>query len=110
MHAHRPHGWRVPAAADDSLTRTGFGIRSPAHRFHTAHRPVSGDFCRTVWRWVYLILFLIVFVETGLVVMPFLPGDSLLFIVGAMAGAGLLNPQIAVAVPVSYTHLRAHET
>lgn len=48
--------------------------------------------------WVYLILFLIVFVETGLVVMPFLPGDSLLFIVGAMAGAGLLNPQIAVAV------------
>ena len=41
--------------------------------------------------WVYVILFLIVFVETGLVVMPFLPGDSLLFVVGALAGAELLN-------------------
>lgn len=41
--------------------------------------------------WVYVLLFLIVFVETGLVVMPFLPGDSLLFVVGALAGAGLMN-------------------
>jgi len=41
--------------------------------------------------WIYVILFLVVFVETGLVFMPFLPGDSLLFVVGAMAGAGLLN-------------------
>jgi membrane-associated protein len=41
--------------------------------------------------WVYVILFLIVFIETGLVVMPFLPGDSLLFVVGALAGAELLN-------------------
>ncbi|HOB94963.1 MAG TPA: VTT domain-containing protein [Aquabacterium sp.] len=41
--------------------------------------------------WVYALLFLIIFVETGLVVMPFLPGDSLLFVVGAMAGAGLMN-------------------
>ncbi len=41
--------------------------------------------------WIYAILFLVVFVETGLVVMPFLPGDSLLFVVGAMAGAELLS-------------------
>ncbi len=41
--------------------------------------------------WVYALLFLIIFVETGLVVMPFLPGDSLLFVVGALAGAGLIE-------------------
>ena len=40
---------------------------------------------------VYALLFLIIFVETGVVVMPFLPGDSLLFIVGAMCGAGLMS-------------------
>ena len=48
--------------------------------------------------WVYALLFIIVFVETGVVVMPFLPGDSLLFIVGALAGVGLLSFPIACAV------------
>ncbi|MEY5100301.1 MAG: hypothetical protein RJA36_3020 [Pseudomonadota bacterium] len=48
--------------------------------------------------WVYALLFLVVFVETGLVVMPFLPGDSLLFIVGALAGAGLLSLPLAMAL------------
>jgi len=46
--------------------------------------------------WVYALLFVIVFVETGLVVMPFLPGDSLLFVTGALAGAGLMDIQIVV--------------
>lgn len=41
--------------------------------------------------WVYALLFLIIFVETGVVVMPFLPGDSLLFVVGAMCGLGLMD-------------------
>lgn len=43
----------------------------------------------------YVILFLIVFAETGLVVAPFLPGDSLLFVVGTLAGGGFLNIWIA---------------
>lgn len=41
--------------------------------------------------WVYVILFIIVFCETGIVVTPFLPGDSLLFATGVVAGAGLLG-------------------
>ena len=48
--------------------------------------------------WVYALLFVVVFVETGLVVMPFLPGDSLLFVVGAMGGSGLLD--LWTALPV----------
>ncbi len=48
--------------------------------------------------WVYALLFAIVFVETGLVVMPFLPGDSLLFVVGALCGAGLMSLPLSVAV------------
>lgn len=51
--------------------------------------------------WVYLLLFAIVFTETGVVVMPFLPGDSLLFVVGTLAGAGLLSLPLAMAVLVA---------
>jgi membrane-associated protein len=47
--------------------------------------------------WVYLLLFLIVFCETGLVVTPFLPGDSLLFVAGTLAGAGAMNVHLLVA-------------
>lgn len=56
------------------------------------------EFVRDYGMWVYALLFLIVFVETGLVVMPFLPGDSLLFIVGALAGTGSLSLPVAIAV------------
>ena len=57
------------------------------------HFDVHLDFIITNYNsFAYLILFLIVFVETGLVVMPFLPGDSLLFAVGAFAARGTLNP------------------
>lgn len=48
--------------------------------------------------WVYALLFLIIFVETGVVVMPFLPGDSLLFVVGAMCGVGLMDLGLSMAL------------
>ena len=48
--------------------------------------------------WIYAILFLIVFCETGLVVTPFLPGDSLLFVAGTLAGAGAMNVHLLVIV------------
>jgi membrane-associated protein len=46
--------------------------------------------------WVYAILFAIIFAETGLVIAPFLPGDSLLFVIGALCGMGSLELQIAM--------------
>lgn len=48
--------------------------------------------------WIYALLFLIVFCETGLVVTPFLPGDSLLFAGGAFAAAGSLDPWLLVGL------------
>lgn len=50
-----------------------------------------GDIIKHYGVWTYLILFIIVFCETGLVVTPFLPGDSLLFAAGAFAAIGSLN-------------------
>jgi membrane-associated protein len=51
--------------------------------------------------WVYGILFLIIFAETGLVVTPILPGDSLLFACGALAATGVLNPWLTVLLLVA---------
>lgn len=49
-------------------------------------------------RWIYLILFVIVFCETGLVVTPFLPGDSLLFAAGVLAGTGVMGYPAVLAI------------
>ena len=48
--------------------------------------------------WIYVILFIIVFAETGLVVAPFLPGDSLLFIAGSLAAVGNMDVHLLVFV------------
>jgi membrane-associated protein len=58
-------------------------------------------FVQAYGTWVYGLLFAIIFVETGVVVMPFLPGDSLLFVVGALAGAGLLNLPLVLALLIA---------
>jgi len=58
-------------------------------------------FVQAYGAWVYALLFLIIFVETGVVVMPFLPGDSLLFVVGAMCGAGLMSLPLVLALLIA---------
>ena len=57
------------------------------------------EFIKQYGVWIYAILFLIIFVETGLVVMPFLPGDSLLFAAGALAAStGQMNPWLLIGL------------
>ncbi len=56
------------------------------------------EFVAAYGAWVYALLFLIIFVETGVVVMPFLPGDSLLFIVGTLCATG--HMELSLAVPI----------
>ncbi len=62
---------------------------------HLAH------FVTTYGAWVYALLFLIIFVETGVVVMPFLPGDSLLFVVGTLCGAGLMSLPLSIGLLIA---------
>lgn len=61
---------------------------------HLAH------FVATYGAWVYALLFAIIFIETGVVVMPFLPGDSLLFVVGTLCGAGLMDLWLSIGLLV----------
>jgi len=56
------------------------------------------DFIKQYGTGTYLILFTIIFIETGLVVFPYLPGDSLIFAAGALAAIGLFNPWILFIV------------
>jgi membrane-associated protein len=58
------------------------------------------EFVQLYGVWVYVLLFAIVFCETGLVVTPFLPGDSLLFVVGALAAVGNMDLFLVMAVLV----------
>ena len=58
-------------------------------------------FVRNYGAWVYALLFVIIFVETGVVVMPFLPGDSLLFVVGAMCGLGLMSLPLSIGLLIA---------
>ena len=53
---------------------------------------------QTYGMWTYLILFFIIFFETGFVITPFLPGDSLLFVSGAAAASGILDLQLLIVV------------
>ncbi len=59
------------------------------------------NFVQAYGAWVYALLFVIIFVETGLVVMPFLPGDSMLFVVGALCGAGLMNLPLSIGLLIA---------
>ena len=58
------------------------------------------DFVQQHGAWVYALPFAVIFVETGVVVMPFLPGDSLLFVVGALCGLGMMNLPLSMALLV----------
>ncbi len=60
-----------------------------------------GSFLRDHGAWIYLLLFMIVFCETGLVVMPFLPGDSLLFVTGTLAAMGGIDVSWIIALLIT---------
>jgi membrane-associated protein len=59
------------------------------------------DLCAMYGMWIYAILFFIVFCETGLVVTPFLPGDSLLFAIGSLAAIGAMQVEYAIPLLIS---------
>lgn len=56
------------------------------------------NFVQAYGPWVYALLFAIIFIETGVVVMPFLPGDSLLFVVGALCGLDLMSLPLSIGL------------
>jgi membrane-associated protein len=60
-----------------------------------------GEFVARHGAWVYALLFVIVFIETGLVIWPFLPGDSLLFVTGTLAAAGGMDIGLVMTVLIA---------
>jgi membrane-associated protein len=56
------------------------------------------NFVQAYGPWVYALLFAIIFIETGVVVFPFLPGDSLLFVVGTLCGAQLMSLPLSIGL------------
>ncbi|QBC42557.1 DedA family protein [Iodobacter fluviatilis] len=56
------------------------------------------EIIRQYGNWVYALLFSVIFIETGVVVMPFLPGDSLLFVAGMLAGGGHMNLYLLIGL------------
>src|SRR5439155_6373343 len=79
-------GFRVTASMPNALD---FLLHSDKHLL---------EFVHTHGKWVYGLLFLIVFAETGFVVTPFLPGDSLLFATGALCATGALSTPAALGL------------
>jgi membrane-associated protein len=59
------------------------------------------NFVQAYGMWVYALLFAIIFIETGVVVFPFLPGDSLLFMVGALCGAGVMSLPLSIGLLIA---------
>jgi membrane-associated protein len=79
---------------------TILNIFSDGLHFITHLNDYLNDWIREYGNWLYAILFLIVFVETGLVVMPLLPGDSLLFAAGALAANPANEFSIFILIPL----------
>jgi membrane-associated protein len=89
-------GWQQRRQSRPQLTRGAMDIAHFLLDFVLHVDKHLSDFVLAYGGWVYALLFAIIFIETGLVVMPFLPGDSLLFVVGALCGLGLMSLPLAM--------------
>ena len=88
-------------ARNASIIQSGDGAARVVLGSGGASRRASRGVRQEHGAWVYLLLFVIVFCETGLVVTPFLPGDSLLFVTGAVAAAGGMDIAAVMATLIA---------